>query len=270
MMRVSVKTGHVFYGVTMIVYGVQQLLYGDFRGVQIPAWQSYLPFLPAWAYITGAGLIWAGAGIITGKKGRKIALLLGAIFVSLVVFVHVPFGIFAEPYHLHLAVWTNALKELALAGGAFVIAGTFEPGIAPRRGIFIILEKAVPFGPLLFSITMTSFGIDHFLYAERLSNIVPSYMPDRVFWMYLTGVVLIGSGFSIALNIRRGAVAFLFGITLFLWVILLHIPRAIAEPFGSRSNEISSVFDALAFCGVAIIIAAQSLKGDLLKIFAKN
>lgn len=269
-MRISVKTGHVFYGVTMIVYGVQQFLYGDFRGVQLPAWQSYLPFLPAWAYITGAGLIWAGGSIIMGKRGREVSLSLGGIFLSLVLFVHVPFGIFAEPNHLHLAMWTSALKELALAGGALVIAGTFPLATTSRPGIFDFLEKAIPFGPLLFSITMTSFGIDHFLYAERLSNIVPAYMPDRVFWMHLTGVVLIGSGFSIALNIRRGAVGFLFSITLFLWVILLHIPRAIAEPFGSRSNEISSVFDALAFCGIAIILAAQSLKSDLLKILAKN
>lgn len=99
---------------------------------------------------------------------------------------------------------------------------------------------------------MVSFGTDHFLYAERLSNIVPSYFPDRVFWMYLTGVVLIGTGFSIGLKVRRGAVAFLFSITLFFWVILLHIPRAIAEPFRSRSNEISSVFDALAFAALPL------------------
>ncbi len=270
MMRISIKTGHVLYGLAMIVYGVQQFLYGNFRAVQLPAWQSHLPFLPAWAYVTGAGLIAAGAGIIAGKKGREIALLLGSIFLSLFLFVQIPFQIFAGQYHLHLAVWTDALKELALAGGAFVVAGTSGRDVAPPAGIFRTLDKAIPFGPILFSITMTSFGIDHFLYAERLAGIVPSYMPDRVFWMYLTGVVLIGSGFSIALNIRRGAVAALFSVTLFLWVILLHIPRAMADPSGSRSNEVSSVFDALAFCGTALMIASRSLQRDIAEIFAKD
>jgi len=270
MRAIFLKTGRSFYGVALIVYGVQQFLYGDFRNVQLPAWQSHLPFLPAWAYSTGAGLVWAGLAIITGKKGREVALALGGVFLSLVVLVHIPFGIFSEPYHLHLAVWTSALKELALAGGAFIIAGTFKPGPAPQSGILAALEKAIPLGPLFFSITMASFGTDHFLYAERLSNIVPSYFPDRVFWMYLTGVVLLGAGISIALNIRRGAVALLFSVTLFMWVILLHIPRVIADPFGSRANEISSVFDALAFCGTAIIIASQRLKRDVSEIFTQD
>ena len=178
-----------------------------------------------------------------------------------------PFQIFAEPYNLHLAVWTNALKDLALAGGAFVMAGTFRPGVAPEPALFRFLTKIIPLGPLFFSVTMASFGTDHFLYAERLSGIVPSYFPDRVFWMYLTGVILVGAGISIALHIRRGAVAFLFSVTLFLWIVLLHIPRAAADPFGARSNEISSVFDALAFCGTAIVIAARSLRADLSEIF---
>ncbi|MCF0069459.1 DoxX family protein [Dyadobacter sp. CY261] len=268
MMKISVKTGHVFYGVAMIVYGVQQFLYGDFRAVQVPAWQSKLPFLPFWAYVTGAGLILAGLGIIAGKKVREIALVLGYSFLLLLFLVHVPFQIFAEPYNLHLAVWTNALKDLALAGGALVIAGTFpqEKHIA-QPDFTRKLTRIIPFGPMLFSITMTSFGIDHFLYAERLSDIVPAYLPDRVFWMYFTGVVLIGAGFAITMNIRRGVIALLFSITLALWILLLHIPRAIADPFGSRSNEISSVFDALAFCGTALMISLPSLKKDLHEMF---
>jgi hypothetical protein len=46
---------------------------------------------------------------------------------------------------------------------------------------------------------------------------------------------------------------------MFLWVFLLHIPRAIADPRGSLGNEWTSVFEALAYSGVAFILAALPL-----------
>jgi len=43
---------------------------------------------------------------------------------------------------------------------------------------------------------------------------------------------------------------------MFLWVFLLHIPRAVADPRGSLGNEWTSVFEALAYSGVAFMLAA--------------
>lgn len=38
---------------------------------------------------------------------------------------------------------------------------------------------------------------------------------------------------------------------LLLWFVILHIPRAIADPAIEKGNEITSVFQALAFSGIA-------------------
>ena len=209
--------------------------------------------------------------IISGKKAREASLLLGSAFLFLFLFVQIPYEIFGDPNSsLHLGVWTNALKGLALAGGAFVMAGSFAKNHSQQSAFFTFSEKLIPFGPLFFSITMISFGIAHFLYAEGVSTLVPSWMPDPVLWTRLTGVVLIGSGLAITLEIRRGAVALLFSITLILWVFLLHLPRAINEPYASRANEVSSCFDALAFCGIALVIALKTVKSDLAEIFEKD
>ncbi len=40
---------------------------------------------------------------------------------------------------------------------------------------------------------------------------------------------------------------------IFLWVLLLHIPRALAGP--NHANETAGVFEALAISGVALIVA---------------
>jgi uncharacterized membrane protein len=268
MMKIPARIGHWFYGIALVVYGLQQLWYADFRTVQLPAWQTYLPLLPLWAYITGAGLIAAGGAIVSGKKAREASLIIGCVFLFLFVFVQIPYEIFGDPNSaLHLGVWTNALKGLALAGGAFVMAGTFVRNDSRQSPFFKFSEKLIPFGPLFFSITMISFGIAHFLYADGVSTLVPSYFPDPVFWTRLTGVVLIGSGFAITLNIRRGAIALLFSMVLFVWVLLLHLPRAIHEPSASRANEVSSCFDALAFCGITLVISLKTVKADLVEMF---
>ena len=267
-MKTPARIGHWFYGIAIVVYGIQQLWYGNFRSVQLPAWQSYLPLLPVWTYLTGIGLILAGAAIIIGKKAKEAFLLLGCVFLFLFLFVQIPYEIFGDPNSsLHLGVWTNALKGLALSGGAFVMAGTFHKGDSNVSSFIKLSEKLIPFGPLFFSITMISFGIAHFFYAEGVSTLVPAYFPDPVFWTYLSGVVLISSGMAITLKIRRGAIAMLFSIALWVWLIILHIPRAIHEPYALRGNEVSSCFDALAFCGIAFVIALPTLRSDLAEIF---
>jgi hypothetical protein len=47
---------------------------------------------------------------------------------------------------------------------------------------------------------------------------------------------------------------------IFLWLIVLHIPRAIAEPYVAKGNEITSVFEALAFSGIALGIVLMPKK----------
>ncbi|MBA4054820.1 MAG: hypothetical protein C0490_08925 [Marivirga sp.] len=266
-MNKPVQIGRTFYGIAMVVYGIQQIFYGNFRSVQLPAWQSHIPWLSVWATITGIGVACAGAAIIFDKNGRTVSLYLGGIFLFLFLFVHIPFEIYGEVNSsTHLALWTNALKELALSGGAFVMAGSFIEDISRKSGAVRFLEKFNPLGSVFFSITMISFGIMHFMYSEFVSSLVPDWFPDHLFWTYFSAVALICSGVSIILKIRTGAVAILLSIMLLLWVILLHVPRAIASPFEARGNELSSVFDALAFCGIAFVISLRNFRSDFNEI----
>jgi uncharacterized membrane protein YphA (DoxX/SURF4 family) len=80
-----------------------------------------------------------------------------------------------------------------------------------------------------------------------------------VFWSDLGGTALIGSGVCIILNFQRRRVSMLAGIMLLLWVILLHIPRAVGYPeIADKANEMTSVFEALLFSGVSFLIAMES------------
>ena len=134
---------------------------------------------------------------------------------------------------MHFGEWENAAKELALAGGAFVIAGCLS-------------RKLMPLGVILFSVTIISFGIDHFLLAKEASDYIPSWVPYHLFWMYFTGSALLGSGIAIILKIRPALFATLLGSMIFTWFIILHVPRVIASPPAYMGGEVASAFLALA------------------------
>src|SRR4051812_9525369 len=104
---------------------------------------------------------------------------------------------------------------------------------------------------------MIEFGYGHLLYTESVSTLVPVWVPGHIFWTYFAAGALIGSGVAIILKIKIELVSLLLSIMLFLWVILLHIPRAIADPYTANGNEITSVFEALAFSGIALGISCM-------------
>lgn len=258
-MKYLIKVSRAFYGVAIVVYGFQQLYYGDFRNVQLPPWQYYIPALKILAYAAGVGLIIVGLAIIFEKKAKQASLILGGIFLLLCCFVHVPYELISEPNKTyHLGVWGNALKELALCGGAFIVAGSFDATqLDGQQKNFIIkfLEKIIPYGRIFFCITITSFGIAHFMYLNSIAAMVPASIPDHTFWAYFAGVALIGSGVFIILDIRKRTIAALLGTMIFCWFILLHIPSVIANSATDTRNEVASAFDALAFSGTAFLIA---------------
>jgi len=43
-----------------------------------------------------------------------------------------------------------------------------------------------------------------------------------------------------------------------IWFIILHIPRAMAQPVAKGGEEVASAFSALAFSGITFVIAGVS------------
>jgi uncharacterized membrane protein len=247
-MKNIVRIGRAFYGAGIVGIGLQQLLYKDFRPVILPEWPSWLHASPVWAYLTGAFFIIGGVMIIFEKRTKIVCFSLAVLLLFFFIIFQSPFLLFINQYSpIHLGLWTNALKELAIAGGALVISGTSK-------------ENLLRIGCIFFSVTMIAFGIAHFYYTEFVATLVPSWMPGHIFWTYFAGVALICSGIAIILRIKLKTVSLLLATMLFLWLILLHIPRAIADPNGDKGNEVTSVFEALNFSGIALAIAFMKNK----------
>jgi uncharacterized membrane protein YphA (DoxX/SURF4 family) len=257
-MEILIKAARISYGVMIIGLAVQQIFYVDFRNVILPPSFSSIPAHAFFVYFLSAILIAAGIAIVFNIQARIISLLLGGLFFLLIIFGQIPYEIFVDPYANHFGTWTQALKELVFCGGAFVVAGSFlaKKENDKKENVFVgLLEKFIPFGGIFMCITMISFGIDHFLYTDGVAGLVPNWIPWHIFWTYFAAVALIGSGITIILKIQLTLSAILLALMLFLWVIVLHIPRAIADPYSLQGNEVSSVFEAFGFSGIAYLIA---------------
>jgi uncharacterized membrane protein len=234
--------GRIFYGIAMAVLGFLTIYYHDFPYMLIPPHDFGVKGLNVIAYISGALLILAGVCIVMRKKTMPVSILLGTALLAIFCLYFIPYQLMDSARYMHFGEWENAAKELALASGAFVIAGLF-------------LRKLMPFGAALFSLTIISFSIDHFLFAHEAADYIPSWVPSHVFWMYFTGSALLASGIAIILNIWRRLAATLLGSMIFIWLIILHVPRVIADP---STGEVASAMLALAYCGIAFVIAGDS------------
>jgi len=245
--------GRIFYGIAIAVIGLETIYYKDFHPYLLPANHAWLPGLVVLAYISGALLIFAGACIVVKKKTRPASLLLGSVFLLIVCLYYIPYELISSSKYVHLGEWENTEKELALAGGAFVIAGCFPE--ENETSLTRFLGKLIPSGTVFFSLVMIGFGVLHFVYAHQVIDYVPSWVPSHLFWIYLAGVGLLGSGTGIILNVQRRLAATLLGSMIFIWLISLHIPRIIAAPSADLGDEVISAFLALAYSGTAFVIA---------------
>jgi uncharacterized membrane protein len=117
------------------------------------------------------------------------------------------------------------------------------------------LEKCIPFARYFLGGFFAFCGVLHFIYVNFVTGLVPSWIPGPVFWTYFSGVALFAAGLGISFPPTTRLAAALSALMVFLWVLMLHIPRALADL--RDSNETTAVFEAIAVSGTALLIAAH-------------
>jgi putative oxidoreductase len=112
--------GRVVFAVPFIVFGINHLIYAPMMKGIVP---SFIPGGIFWVYLTGVAMIAAGVAIVAQKYAKLAATLLAALLLVFVLSLHLP-GLF-NPQTMQMSM-IGLLKDLALAGGALVIAGLFK------------------------------------------------------------------------------------------------------------------------------------------------
>lgn len=242
--------GRLFFAISIVAFGIQQLVTAGFVRL-VPPVPEWIPWHSSWAYLIGIVLIVAGLAIGTGRWARGAAAVVGALILLSILFLHLPL-VATDP--LVGFMWTNPFKALAMLGGVIILAGALPEEDAGRSSVIArLFKKSTPLGPLFLGGFLLLGGVQHFVYADFVARLVPAWIPGARFWVYFTGVALIAGGVGIVLPKTQRLAATMSGIMIFLWVVLLHIPRALADLH--IAGETSGIFEALALSGVAFILA---------------
>lgn len=243
--------GRLFFATSVVALGIRQLLTGEFVRL-VPPLPAWIPWHPFWPYLVGVVLIVAGTavGMGTGRMARRASLVLGAMILFAFLCLHLPRAA-ADP--LVGFRWTNPCKALAMLGAVILLAGSLPPEADRASGLERGFRRVSFLGPLFLGGFLILGGVQHFVYADFVTQLVPAWIPGRHAWTYITGVALIAGGVGMLVLKTARLAALMSGIMMFLWVVLLHIPRALADL--GDVGETSGVFEALALSGAAFILA---------------
>jgi uncharacterized membrane protein len=243
--------GRLFLTIPLAVFGTEHFTNAADIANIVPRW---IPAHAFWVYLVGIALIAAALSITVQIQSSLAAALLGAMFFSFVLLIDIP-GLMAHPSNR--IFWTLALRELAFSGGALAYAGSHGiSGRTPR------LPGLVTVGRFFIAIPAVFYGVEHLLHPQNapgvpLEKIIPVWIPGRLPWAYLAGVVLVAAGLALLVNKKARMAATYLGIMILLLVLFVYLPMLVASPTDLES--LNYFFDTLLFCG-AILVLADALK----------
>ena len=143
------------------------------------------------------------------------------------------------------------------AAVVFLLIGVWfaKKEIAQARGA----DKIVALTNLCIAIPLAVFGAEHLFGVELVVGGVPKFMPWPRFWAHFVGVALVAAALSIATRIAVRWSGLLFGIMMFLFVLMIDLHATLAHP-GNRFFWALTLREA-AFGGAGLILAGHATGG---------
>lgn len=247
----ATRLGSGLFGIGMLAFGLLNFVFAiPVLGLEpLPDW---LPAQTLWTYITAMLLVGGGGCVLSGRwRPRESAIVLGVLLSLWLILLQVP-TLFA---HLRNgSKWTSAFECLALCSAAWVLAQAWSDGATGRtfwNGRFRRLADGGRYG---FGISLPVFGALHFIYWQYVASVIPGWIPGSpVFWAYFTGCAHIAAGLAILSGVQARLAATMLGIMFGSWVLIVHVPRVLANPHSQA--EWTSLCVAIALCGGAWLMA---------------
>jgi|SRR5215471_9448718 len=152
---------------------------------------------------------------------------------------------------------SRTATAMCAAGIAVFLIGAWaaRKDVTAARG----LDKVVALSNLCFAVPLAVFGALHLFGPQFVKDLVPRYMPGRMFWVYFVGCALIAASLSIATKIAVRWSGLLVGIMMFLFVAMLYLPFALQHLHARITWTI--VFRESSFGGAAWVLAGSAKNG---------
>lgn len=207
----------LLFALTLVAIGVIGLLSGTFA----PIWAGVPKSLPdrqLLAYLCTFVSLACGVGLLAKRTAKAAAFVLFAYLLVWTILFKVPL-IIRQP--LVEVSYQSCGENAVLIAGALVLYASSAGG---TNGYFDFLRgnTGLRIAYLLYGLALIAFGLSHFAYLDLTAPLVPAWLPDPVFWAYLTGGIylvtgiLLVAGFAARLGAALSAVQIAL-ITLLVW-----------------------------------------------------
>jgi uncharacterized membrane protein YphA (DoxX/SURF4 family) len=141
-----------------------------------------------------------------------------------------------------------------MTGGWTLFASLANPQARARMS-FITSDRGTRLARIVFGFACLPLGLSHFVYTEGTAGMIPAWIPAHLGFAYLTGAGHIATGLAVLFGVLPRLAATCEAAMISLFVILIHIPGAAAEP--SSRFAWTMVFVASALAGAVWAIAAS-------------
>jgi len=116
-------------------------------------------------------------------------------------------------------------------------------------------------GRILFAAVIAFFGLGHFMNGTAMSAMIPKWLPGGVFWVYLTGALLMLSAIAIISHRQMKWAGILLALLLFGFVFTIHIPSLLAATEdGAKQVAMANILKDAAMGAAALVIASTAKK----------
>lgn len=125
-------------------------------------------------------------------------------------------------------MFTHFVFWLWFAGLVYLAAGfaILRKQLVAARG----MDKLIALGPVFVGAPMAVFAAEHFTAARDIMQLVPAWLPHRLFITYFVGSVWIAAATSLVTRKFVRLSSTLLGVAFFLFVLMMDLPGAIKSP----------------------------------------
>lgn len=109
----------------------------------------------------------------------------------------------------------------------------------------------------LFAIPFAVFGIFHFVNANAMATMVPSFIPGGALWVYVTGAALLAASASLISGIQTKNAMVGLGAMLGIFVLTIHLPglMSVEASEAAKMASTSQFLKDTALAGAAFTMA---------------
>jgi len=217
-------------------------------------WYSVPPWVPwrgGFTIASGVILVSCGAGLLF-KRSAWVSAFTLLLYLVIWLLMRVP-SLAKAPFTAVL--WENAAEIGVLVAGALVLLGELadsREGSIPR---FATGTNGTRAARILFALSLIAFGVSHFAYIPQTAALVPTWLPFRTGWAYLTGTAHLAAGVGVLLSILPRLAATMEAAMLSVFTLVVWVPAIVAAP--TSMPTWTEILISLAVTGGAWVVAGS-------------